>query len=70
MQKEDPEIPDMDIGMSKNKSDPVEVSLDRVVKVGDDLLSRDAVSSAARASLLCSEREQVFPRTYRHRQCR
>ena len=37
-------------------------------EVGDDLLSRVAVSSAARASLLSSGWDQVFPRTCDHRQ--
>lgn len=37
-------------------------------KVGDDLLSRSAVSSAAWSSLLCSGWEQVFPQAYGHRQ--
>lgn len=37
-------------------------------EVGDNLLSRGAVSSASRASLLCSGWEQVLPRLHGHRQ--
>jgi hypothetical protein len=52
----------------QNEKNPDEVALIGVHIAGNDLLSRRTVSSAARSSLLCSEWEQVFLRTYGHRQ--